>query len=496
MTDTLNDGAITILGDLLLDQYITGDVTRISPEAPVPVLLSSHQRSTPGGAANVAVNVAALGHPVHLIGVVGTDQAAGTLRQALSVWQEIRLDSLVDDASWTTITKTRVLSGRQQIVRLDNEKLVPFSRATEEALIASTLKALETSRILICSDYAKGVLSDRVLHAVMEAARSRNIPVLVDPKRADLSAYRGASLLTPNRQELGKALAASGIAHPAGRPWTLTDDEEVEQACAAIAPLTGSDILLTRSEKGMTLWQQKAAPLHCRAHPSEVYDVSGAGDTVIATIACALASGRSLASAVTMATTAAAIAVSKLGTAFVTRDELHQKLLEEIADSGACLPLPDACAIVENWKRHGASVVLTNGCFDLLHPGHVSLIQFAASQGDKLIVALNTDASIRRLKGPRRPLQTEQARATVIRALRHVDLVVLFDEDTPLDIISALKPHVLVKGADYREDEVVGGDVVREHGGHVCLAPLLDGHSTSRIVQTMDDSHPAKDTQQ
>ncbi|MBA5725204.1 D-glycero-beta-D-manno-heptose 1-phosphate adenylyltransferase [Bombella favorum] len=493
MTDTLIDGAITILGDLLLDQYITGDVTRISPEAPVPVLLSSHHRSTPGGAANVAVNVAALGHPVHLIGVVGADQAADTLRQALSSWKEVKLDGLVEDASWTTITKTRVLSGRQQIVRLDNEKLTPFSRATEDALIASTIRTLDSSHILICSDYAKGVLSDRVLKTIIAAARSRNIPVLVDPKRADLSAYRGASLLTPNRQELGKALSAANITNPTGPTWTLHDDAEVEQACAAIAPLTGSDILLTRSEKGMTLWQRGTAPLHCKAHPSEVYDVSGAGDTVIATIACALASGRPLASAVTMATTAAAIAVSKLGTAFVTRDELHQKLLEEIADNGACLPLTDACTIVENWKRHGASVVLTNGCFDLLHPGHVSLIQFAAGQGDKLIVALNTDASIKRLKGPRRPLQTEQARATVIRALRHVDLVVLFDEDTPLDVITALKPDVLVKGADYKENEVVGGDIVRKHGGRVCLAPLLNGHSTSRIVQTMDDTHPTKD---
>ncbi|OOL19448.1 D-beta-D-heptose 1-phosphate adenosyltransferase [Bombella intestini] len=493
MTDTLIDGAITILGDLLLDQYITGDVTRISPEAPVPVLLSSHHRSTPGGAANVAVNVAALGHPVHLIGVVGADQAADTLRQALSSWKEIKLDGLVEDASWTTITKTRVLSGRQQIVRLDNEKLVPFSRATEDALITSTIRTLDSSHILICSDYAKGVLSDRVLTTIIDAARSRNIPVLVDPKRADLSAYRGASLLTPNRQELSKALAAANITNSTGPTWTLHDDAEVEKACAAIAPLTESDILLTRSEKGMTLWQQDTAPLHCKAHPSEVYDVSGAGDTVIATIACALASGRSLASAVTMATTAAAIAVSKLGTAFVTRDELHQKLLEEIADNGACLPLTDACTIVENWKRHGASVVLTNGCFDLLHPGHVSLIQFAAGQGDKLIVALNTDASIKRLKGPRRPLQTEQARATVIRALRHVDLVVLFDEDTPLDVITALKPDVLVKGADYKENEVVGGDIVRKHGGRVCLAPLLNGHSTSRIVQTMDDTHPTKD---
>ncbi|MCX5613907.1 D-glycero-beta-D-manno-heptose 1-phosphate adenylyltransferase [Bombella saccharophila] len=493
MSKPIPSRTITILGDLLLDQYISGEVNRISPEAPVPVLLHTQERVTPGGAANVAVNAAALGHPVHLIGVVGKDPAAETLRQALAQWSDITLTGLITDPHWTTITKTRVLSGRQQIVRLDQEKLTPFPRAIEDALIAATLTALETSRILICSDYAKGVLSDYVLQNVIAAARARDIPILVDPKRADISAYRGASLLTPNRQELRTALKTASIHPLTGHEWALDNDAEIEQACTAIAPLTGSDILLTRSEKGMTLWQQEAAPLHCQAHPSEVYDVSGAGDTVIATIACALADGHALPSAVTMATTAAAIAVSKLGTAYVTHEELRQHLLAEIADNGSYLPLADACAIVETWKRHGASVVFTNGCFDLLHPGHVALVQYAAGQGDKLIVALNSDASIKRLKGPRRPLQHEQARATVIRALRHVDLVVLFDEDTPLETITALKPDIIVKGADYKEDEVVGGDFIKAYGGRVCLAPLLDGHSTSHIVKTMDDTHPLKD---
>lgn len=483
MRETIHSGRITVLGDLLLDQYITGNVNRISPEAPVPVLLRTHQTCQAGGAANVAVNAAALGAQVQLVGVVGVDEAAHKLRSALSHWPNIHLSGFIEDPNWLTITKTRITSGRQQIVRLDEEVLTPLSTQIEQALIAATLQALKDSDILICSDYAKGVLSDAVLKAVITAAKERNIPVLVDPKRSDLSAYTGADLITPNRNEL---IAATQTSSP------LLTDDEAQAACAIAAHQFGGDVLLTRSEKGMTLWRQSGEVLHCQARPSEVYDVSGAGDTVIATIACALSSGRSLASAVTMATTAAAISVSKLGTAFVTQEELHQKLLEEIPNNGACVSLRDASTIIQNWKRHGASVVFTNGCFDLLHPGHVSLVQFAAQQGDKLILALNSDASVKRLKGPTRPVQDEQSRATVIKALRHVDLVVLFDEDTPLETIQTLRPDVLVKGADYKEDEVVGGDFVKSYGGRVRLAPLRQGHSTTRIVKEI--TTPSEET--
>jgi len=477
-------GRIAIIGDLLLDCYISGSVGRISPEAPVPVLLRATQTAVPGGAANVAMNAAALGARVSLVGLVGEDASAATLRDALNATPGIDAAGLVADPSWTTITKTRVISGRQQIVRIDDERPDTPADATRKALIAAAAQAIATSDVVICSDYAKGVLTDDVLAAILDHAKAHAVPVIVDPKRRDLAAYRGAFLLTPNRSELGQST---------GLP--LRSDAEIEAAARAAFAQFGGHVLVRRSEEGMSLYRAGEPMVHAHAHRSEVYDVSGAGDTVVATVASVLSAGHDLETAMIIANTAASIVVSKLGTATVTRAELGAALdagmTADERTPGACLPLESAREQVTEWRQHGARIVFTNGCFDLLHPGHIALLRAAAREGDKLIVGLNSDASVRRLKGPTRPLQDEAARATVIGALRYVDMVVHFGEDTPLETIEALRPDVLVKGADYREDEVVGADVVKSHGGSVVLVDLVAGRSTSALVRKARPETPA-----
>ena len=467
-------GPIAVIGDVMVDRYIVGSVNRISPEAPVPVLVHGAERIVPGGAANVAANAAALGAPVLLVGLVGADAEAAQLADALAAHPGIDLSGLVADTARPTITKTRVMSGRQQIVRIDAEVLSPPAEETVARLVAAVEAAVARSAVVVLSDYAKGVLCDRVIAAAIAAARAAGVPVIVDPKRRTFEAYAGASLVTPNRLELA---AATGL--PDGT------DAEAAAAAAAAGAQFGGDVLVTRAEKGMTLWRRDGRVLHVPAQAREVFDVSGAGDTALAALAVSLASGHTLETSVYFANAAAAVAVGKIGTAVVTRAELNAALdasVPEGAEPGALVDTPRAAAIIAGWQAAGARVVFTNGCFDLVHPGHVSLLEAAAREGDRLVVALNTDASVRRLKGETRPVQDEAARARVIGALRCVDLVVLFEEDTPLELITALGPDVLVKGADYREDQVVGGEVVKARGGRVALVPLVAGRSTSALV--------------
>ena len=474
MIENFNFGRVAVLGDLVLDCYINGSVGRISPEAPVPVLLRAHHTAVPGGAANVAMNAATLGCTVELIGLVGCDAPADTLKKTLSGNRNIDLSGIVADPAWTTITKTRVISGRQQIVRIDEEFIDPIAQETRTRLIDAACRAVGRADVLICSDYAKGVLCDDVLEAVIGHARQLGVPVIVDPKRKDFAAYRGATLVTPNRGEIAVATGMS-----------LGSDADIERAAREISGQFGGDVLVTRSEEGMTLVRRDGRVTHARARKSEVYDVSGAGDTVVATIASVLSAGQDLETAIVIATCAASIVVGKLGTATVTRHELSAALSAEMREDGALVSIDRARALTEGWRHHGARIVFTNGCFDLIHPGHISLIRAAARQGDKLVVALNSDASVARLKGPARPLQDEQARATVIGALRDVDLVVIFDEDTPLETIRALRPDIIVKGSDYQEHEVVGGDIVKSYGGSVVLVDLVAGRSTTSIVRKM-----------
>jgi len=475
-SDKSRPDPIVVIGDVMLDRYVTGKIERISPEAPVPVLLHGHDRAVAGGAANVAVNGLALGCDVRLIGVVGDDQDAEDLNNILSR-SGVSTTHLVTDGTRPTICKTRVVSGRQQFFRIDREVSTRLPEEVEERLIASARAAMADAGVVVISDYAKGVFSDRVLREVISAARSLGKQILVDPKRRTFEAYRGADFIKPNAGELA---AASGM--------PCSTDAEVEAAGVSIARQFDGTILVTRSEAGMSLIRPGQPVRHLKSSVLEVADVSGAGDTALAAFAVSLVEGRAIEEAAMISNIAAGVAVSKLGTAIVNRIELDAALARSSSPKhhpGSLATKATAAEMAAAWRRMGERVVFTNGCFDLIHTGHIELLTFAANEGDRLIVALNTDASVGKLKGPTRPIQTELDRARIIGALRAVDLVVLFDDPTPLSLIDAISPDVLVKGADYAEDQVVGGDLVKSRGGRVALFPLVEGRSSTKIVERM-----------
>lgn len=469
-----------VLGDVMVDHYVTGRVARVSEEAPVPILHVSGERWTPGGAANVAANIAALdGHAV-LMGVAGEDPAA-TVLDALLRGLAPGVDSrIVIEHGRPTTVKTRYMGGQHQVLRVDREQATPIELSSSAALLEGVREDLAHARALVLSDYAKGVLTPDLVAQIIALARASGVPVLVDPKRADWSVYAGASLITPNRRELSQAT---------GLPCET--DEQCLLAAERAIDSTGAAILLTRSEKGMSLYRAGAAPRHLAARAREVFDVSGAGDTVAAAMALGLAAGLDMATAMGVANLAAGVVVAKRGTATATREEVLADLRAGEAVAAAApgaITLEDAIALRRSWAEQGLSVGFANGCFDILHAGHVSLIRQAEAACDRLIMALNTDASVKRLKGPDRPAQNEQARASVMAAMKGVDAVILFDEDTPLEAIRALTPDVLVKGADYSEDAIVGADIVRARGGRILRADLADGHSTTRILNRQKTS--------
>ncbi|MGC8524198.1 MAG: D-glycero-beta-D-manno-heptose-7-phosphate kinase [Acidibrevibacterium sp.] len=467
--------AVLCVGDVMLDRFIEGDVERISPEAPVPVIRVRRSRVALGGAGNVAANIAALGGRAVLVGMIGEDEAGRALRSELAAHPGI-VPALVVSASRPTITKTRFVASRQQIVRTDEESSLPLQPEEEAALIAAITGAIADARAVVLSDYGKGVLSPAVLAGAIKGARGRGVAVFVDPKGDDFSRYRGATAITPNLKELAAAARL-----PVG-------DEAAAVAAArhVMAAAGGAAILVTRSEKGMILVEPAGAIHSVPAHAREVFDVSGAGDTVIATLALAAGAGFALPQAMRIANAAAAVAVSKVGTATVSIAELRREIdateAEDMAPAVAPRPLAEMLALVARWKRQGLSVGFTNGCFDILHAGHVALLTAARAQCDRLIVALNDDASVRRLKGETRPVNPLAARATVIAALRPVDGVVAFAEDTPLALIREILPDILFKGGDYRVETVVGADLVMAAGGRVVICETLPGHSTTATI--------------
>lgn len=465
---------VLTVGDLMLDRFVYGAVDRISPEAPVPVLRIERESIMLGGVGNVARNLRALGASVCLVAVMGRDQAARDIKGLLRDDVEIESHLIEDDARPTTI-KTRYIAGSQQMMRADRERIVPVADGLEQDIIDRAIADLAEAKAMVLSDYGKGVLTEPVLRRLLDAAAERGVPVVVDPKGNDYRRYAGATLVTPNRRELTEATGQSAA----------SDEAIVETASALIASSGVKGVLVTRSQDGMSLVRGDGSdPLHLPATAREVYDVSGAGDTVVATLAAALGAGIAIEDACRLANVAAGIVVAKMGTATAAASEMAASLRQRELDIGESktVTLDQARALAEAWRRQGLKVGFTNGVFDLLHPGHVSLIRQARSACDRLIVGLNSDSSVKRLKGDSRPIQNDASRALVLGSLASVDAVVIFPDDTPLAVIEALKPDVLVKGADYTVATVVGADIVQSYGGRVMLAVLEDGHSTTATV--------------
>lgn len=465
---------VCVLGDIMLDRFVYGRVERVSPEAPIPVLQFQSETVMLGGAGNVARNIAALGGRVTLIGAIGEDEPAELIAGPLIAEEGIDGHFLRRPGVPTTI-KTRFVSDGQQIMRLDVEEKRDLSESEADDIARRFEGALATVDAVVLSDYAKGVLTLGVIGRIIALARARDIPVVVDPKSLDVKRYAGAAALTPNRSE---AEAITQLDCRTG--------EGAETAARMICERAGVDsVVMTRGALGMTIFDSVAAgaAISIPAVAREVFDVSGAGDTVVAALALSLAAGLDVTSGARVANVAAGVAVGKRGTGVVRERELASALLESTRSDSKIVDRHTAFAIVREWKRDGLRVGFTNGCFDLLHPGHVELLRRSRAGCDCLLVALNSDASARRLKGPTRPVQNETARALVMASIASVDLVTLFEEDTPLDLIELLKPDVLIKGADYTIDTVVGADVVQAYGGKVLLVPLEAGHSTSSIIE-------------
>jgi D-beta-D-heptose 7-phosphate kinase/D-beta-D-heptose 1-phosphate adenosyltransferase len=467
---------VAVVGDLMLDRYLSGSVERLSPEAPVPVLLQEAERAVLGGAANVCANLAALGAEVVVIGVIGRDNAGSMLLNLLRGYPRVDADRLVTDPDRPTTCKIRVMSGAHQMVRIDAESRIEIAAGVEEAIARTIQDSLPRTDVVVLSDYAKGLCNDRIIRTVIGSAAQSGKASIIDPKRRDFSVYRDATLIKPNRRELTEATSLP-----------CETDQQAERAALAAIDRTGSAILLTRSEHGMSYVERNRKPLHLKTAAQDVFDVSGAGDTVLALAALGTAARLPAGELMRLANAAAGIVVSKVGTAVVSARELDEALEAESHGSdpnkGASLSLDEAVRRREEWRKRGLRVGLTNGCYDLLHPGHVSLLKSAAAECDRLIVAINSDASVRRLKGPTRPVQDERSRAYVVGALSAVDMVVLFDEDTPAETIAALKPDLLVKGADWAIEEVVGADIVRAANGRVLLVPLVSGQSTTSLIR-------------
>ncbi len=456
---------VLVVGDVMLDRYWYGATSRISPEAPVPVVKVEQSEDRPGGAANVALNIAALGAPAWLVGVTGTDEAADSLTARLTAaGVDARFQRIQGQP---TIVKLRVMSRHQQLLRMDFEE--PF--ATDEAALLAEVEALLNQvRVLILSDYGKGALKNH--QALIRAARARGVPVLADPKGRDFAIYRGATLITPNLSEFEAVV---------GR--CADEAELVSKGLALLADLELEALLITRGEHGMTLLRAGQPELHLPARAREVFDVTGAGDTVISTLASALAAGEPLPQAVALANLAASIVVGKLGTATVSAPELRRAAAREQGAGRGVMSLDQLLPAIEDARAHGERIVFTNGCFDILHAGHVTYLEQARAQGDRLVVAINDDASVTRLKGPGRPINSVDRRMAVLAGLGAVDWVISFSEDTPESLLERIRPEVLVKGGDYGLDGVVGAPIVLGYGGEVKVLSFVDSCSTTAIVE-------------
>lgn len=465
-----------VIGDLMLDRYLIGEVERISPEAPVPIVLLKKQYDRVGGAANVAANLARLGIQTRIAGCIGNDADGQALVNMMS---EIGIapSGILQSAQRPTTTKTRILGGHQQMMRLDQESRAPISNAETQQLLDLVLAQIEQQpAVVILSDYAKGVLSTTLCEKVIQRCRHLNVKVLVDPKGLDYSKYRGATALTPNKRETAEACKVDP-----------KDNAALLQAATKLRQMLELDFLaVTRGEEGISVIDAKQTQ-HISATAKQVFDVSGAGDTVIATLAAGLIGGLSYTDALQLANIAAGVVVGKVGTVPITREDLLHELIAQNATAqvNKIHDLDSMRAQIAAWRATGQKIVFTNGCFDLIHAGHVVYLEAARKMGDRLVLGLNTDRSVRVLKGATRPVVNEADRARVLAALEAVDAVILFDEETPLNLINVVRPDILVKGSDYTEAQVVGGNEVKSWGGRVALVDVVPGRSTSNIIEKL-----------
>lgn len=463
---------VLVVGDVMLDRYWYGPTSRISPEAPVPVVKVDTVEERPGGAANVAMNIASLGANARLVGLTGIDDAARALSAKLGE-VNVKCD-FVSVPTHPTITKLRVLSRNQQLIRLDFEE--GFSSIDPQQIFDRIQHVLPKLGALILSDYAKGALNS--VQQMIQLARAANVPVLIDPKGTDFERYRGATLLTPNLSEFEAVV---------GR--CKTDEELVERGLQLMREFELTALLVTRSEQGMTLLQHDQPPLHMPTQAQEVYDVTGAGDTVIGVLATCIAAGTSLEEACFLANAGAGVVVGKLGTSTVSPIELENAIRGRSETGFGVMSQDELKVAVANARQRGEKVVMTNGVFDILHAGHVSYLANARKLGDRLIVAVNSDASTKRLKGEERPVNALAQRMIVLAALEAVDWVISFEEDTPQRIISEILPDLLVKGGDYKPEDIAGGKEVIAAGGEVRVLNFEDGCSTTNIIKTIRQGH-------
>jgi D-beta-D-heptose 7-phosphate kinase / D-beta-D-heptose 1-phosphate adenosyltransferase len=486
LVERLDQAAVLCVGDIMLDRFVSGSVDRISPEAPIPVVRITRESASLGGVGNVAANVHSLGAKVMIAAAVGDDPAGADIRAKTA--SLLGTDhGLVTCTDRPSTQKTRYMARNQQLLRADIESTVPLQDQARQQLLDLALEQVEQATAVVLSDYGKGVLDAETSRIIIEAARKRSLPIIVDPMVRDFSRYRGSTVVSPNRKELWEAT---------GMPSST--DDEIEAACWSIIDTCGIDaVVATRSEEGLSVVSGTGAIQHMPTEAREIWDVSGAGDTVVATLAAAIGLDREqeldtrLVRAAAIANMAGGIVVGKVGTATCSRDELALALQQHsrtAARHEKMSALPQALDQIAKWRRQGLRVGFTNGCFDILHPGHVSLMRQARAQCDKLILGLNSDDSVRRLKGPTRPVNSVEARADVLAALESVDMLIVFDDDTPIKLIEAIRPDVLTKGADYTVETVVGADIVMSYGGRVHLAELTAGMSTTNTIQKLQQN--------
>ncbi len=463
MFENFKNAKILVVGDVMLDSYLFGNVSRISPEAPVPIINVKKETNVPGGAANVANNIVKLKANCKLFGLTGNDDALLMLKNELD--KENIKHNLYSFLK-KTIVKTRIVSGNQQLLRIDFEDSFSFTEEQETRFIDQILKEINSYDVVLISDYAKGVCSKNVCQSLIKEARKQKKAVIIDPKKRDWERYNGATLITPNLKELGEFL---------GENLSNTDECIKEALTKAYKMLSIDYLLVTRSEKGMTLYDGKDF-YNFPTEAKEVYDVSGAGDTVIATLSVGLASGMSMKEAVSISNKAAGVVVGKAGTSPILYEELVRVF--EKQELNKLLTLEELLIVLDDLRKKNKKIVFTNGCFDILHRGHITYLFEAKKLGDVLVIGLNSDSSVKRLKGEKRPINSEKDRALLLSALEMVDYVVIFEEDTPYEILSKIKPDVLVKGGDYKVENVVG----REFASETVIIDFVDGYSTTNII--------------